>query len=384
MDGIDEVHKRFQNAEDVTPDPRSNVAAFRKGGPGELQPRALQLLSLATWSGNIEPVLQRNYLVKGWLGRGAQSVIYGPSNVGKSFLALDLAHHVSQGTDWGGRRVQKTRVLYIAAEGGASFQNRVAALENPEFWVITAPLTLAGKGSQAQPLAEVLAHLASVGGTDFGLVIVDTMSRVMGSADENAAPDIADLIHNLDSLRRATGAHVLLVHHTGKDAARGARGHSSLRAAIDTEIELSRDETGIISAEVTKQRDGPTGYRFDYTLRQVELGHDQDGDAVTTCIVEQVEDATGRWASVPASAQKALDVLSELLIEKGEVKRRPEYPSGPCVPVEVWRDACAEPGRVSSSDDHENRRRVWRKCRDQLEAAKRVCIRDDLVWRVDP
>jgi hypothetical protein len=35
-----------------------------------------------------------------------------------------------------------------------------------------------------------------------------------------------------------TGAIVLLVHHSGKDAAKGARGWSGIRAAADTEIEI--------------------------------------------------------------------------------------------------------------------------------------------------
>lgn len=385
-DGLEEVRQRLESREDIPSDPRGNVAPLRKTGPKgpeTLQPRARKLLALATWSGDIQPDLECDYLVKGWLNRGDLSVVFGPSNVGKSFLGVDIAHHVSKGREWGRRRVNKGRVLYLAAEGGATFRNRIAAVDDPEFWVISAPVTLAGKETQAQPLAEVLQHLAAVGGTGFDLVIVDTMSRVMGAGDENTAPDIADLIRNLDIIRRLTGAHVMLVHHIGKDAGRGARGHSSLRAAIDTEIELSRDDVGVITAEVTKQRDGPTGYRFDYTLRQVELGRDQDGDAVTTCVVEPLEGSSGRSTAVPAAALSALDILVEMLAEQGERKRRPEYPSGPCVPVHVWRDACSEPGRVSSSDDPENRRRAWRKCRDQLEAAKEICIRNDLVWKVE-
>lgn len=88
----------------------------------------------------------------------------------------------------------------------------------------------------------------------------------------------------------------MLVHHTGKDTGPGARGHSSLRAAIDTKIGLSGDDMGQITAEVIKQREGPTGYHFDYRLRQVTLVQDQDGDAVTTCPVEPMQPAeVGVW-----------------------------------------------------------------------------------------
>ncbi|EEW57677.1 regulatory prophage protein [Ruegeria sp. TrichCH4B] len=113
----------------------------------------------------------------------------------------------------------------------------VSALDDPEFWVIAAPVTFAGKASDAGSMVEMVQHLASQTGR-FDLIVVDTLSRVMGDGDENTAPDIADLVKNLDVLRRRTGSNIMLIHHSGKDIARGARGHSSLRAAVDTEIEL--------------------------------------------------------------------------------------------------------------------------------------------------
>ena len=359
----------------------SKVAHFRQD-PAKLKPQALALLAAAQWAGDIAPVLQRRYVVKGWLDQSSVSVIYGPSNVGKSFLALDLAHHVAKGRTWGGRRVSKGRVLYVAAEGGGSFANRVAALDDPEFFVMTPPITLTGKGSQAAPLAEMIQHLAATGGAPFDLIVFDTMARVMGGLDENTAPDIADLMRNLDLIRRASGAHVMLVHHSGKDVAKGARGHSSLRAAIDTEIELTRDELGQITAELTKQRDGPTGYRFAYTLRQVELGSDQDGDPVTTCLVEPTDTARAGRVVVSDSALKALEVLDKVLAASGEVIRRPEYPGSPCVALETWRDACVEAGFLSTSDKGPSHRQAFHRVKDGLSDMRRVLIHDDLVWVV--
>jgi hypothetical protein len=396
-DGIDDVRGIMASAQDVDlPDelrrkdaapgieaapPASNVTPLR-ANRASLKPRALALLGAITWSGDVAPHLQRAYIVKGWLDRSSVSVVYGPSNVGKSFLALDLAHHIAKGRGWGGRRVAKGRVLYIAAEGGGSFSNRVAALDDPEFFVLTLPVTLTGKDSQAGPLSEVIQHLAAIGGSSFDLIVIDTMARVMGGLDENTAPDIADLVRNLDLLRRATGAHVMLVHHSGKDAGRGARGHSSLRAAIDTEIELTRDDLGLITAEVTKQRDGPTGYKFAYTLRQVELGQDQDGDPVTTCLVEPADPAqAGRVVS--GSSQIALDLLDQALAAGGEVVRKPQYPGGPCVGLDAWRSLCVADDRLSSSDSRETRLRAFRRLREDLVQAKQVLIRDDLVWRVE-
>ena len=55
------------------------------------------------------------------------------------------------------------------------------------------------------------------------LIVVDTLARSMGAGDENTAKDIAMFIRNCDLLRQSTGAHVMLIHHTGKDEGRGAR-----------------------------------------------------------------------------------------------------------------------------------------------------------------
>ena len=110
----------------------NNVTPMR-GDPNSLKPKAKALLAAASWAGHFTPSLDRQYLVKGWLEKGSLTVVFGPSNVGKSFLAVDLAHHISKGRKWGDCRANKGNVLYIAAEGGASFPNRISALDDPEF-----------------------------------------------------------------------------------------------------------------------------------------------------------------------------------------------------------------------------------------------------------
>lgn len=355
----------------------AKVTALR-GDPARLKPRAKSFLDSVTFAAELKPVIDRRYLIKGWMDQAAVSVIYGPSNVGKSFLAVDLAHHIAKGLSWAGRRVNKGRVLYVAAEGGDTFANRIAALDGPEFWVLPVPMTLTGKDSAASPVAEMVQHLAATGGK-FDLIIIDTMSRVMGGGDENAAPDIADLMRNLDLIRRATGAHIMLVHHTGK----GARGHSSLRAAIDTEIELTRDdETGLITSEVTKQRDGPTGYKFTYRLRQVEIGRDQDDDPVTTCLVEPTDPAQAGRVALSDAAQKALSILNRMVAEVGETIRHPSCPGTPCIALTDWREACLVEGAVSAAKERDGRATAFLRVRSDLEAAREILIRDDRVWQV--
>ena len=73
---------------------------------------------------------------------------------------------------------------------------------------------------------------------EIALIVVDTLSRAMAGANENTSEDMSQFIKNCDILRNISNAHLMIVHHTGKDAAKGARGSSALKAALDTEIEL--------------------------------------------------------------------------------------------------------------------------------------------------
>ena len=74
-------------------------------------------------------------------------------------------------------------------------------------------------------------------------------------------------------------AHVMTVHHTGKDPSKGARGHSSLRAAMDAELEVT---PGLIRA--SKIRDEATDGLFGFRIQPVELGENRNGRTVTAAV----------------------------------------------------------------------------------------------------
>ncbi len=246
------------------------------------------------WFDDVHVSLASNYIIKGVLDQGAMSVVYGPSNSGKTFFALDMAFNVAIGAYWRGRRVTQCAVLYLAAEGGRGVSNRIAALRattgicDVPFALKRAGLDLLHDQADLQHICDLAAEvMAQKQGLPL-LIVIDTLSRVMAGGDENSAADMTALIRNIDAIREATKAHICLVHHTGKDTARGARGHSSLRAATDTEIEVQADGESR-AAFVSKQRDNPGGETFPFTLKAVSLGFDQDGDEVVSCVVETAD-----------------------------------------------------------------------------------------------
>jgi hypothetical protein len=133
----------------------------------------------------------------------------------------------------------------------------------------------------------------------------------MAGGEENSSVDMGQMVQHFDRIRRSSGAHVMVVHHSGKDQARGARGHSLLRAATDTEIEI-----GDRQITVTKQRDLDMSFASAFELRVVELGRDEDGDAITSCTVDLVrrDELTPKTAT--PTEQLVLDALEDMLSER--------------------------------------------------------------------
>lgn len=252
-------------------------------------------------------------LIKGLLDQGAMSVLYGESNSGKTFIAMDIGFHIAAGLPWAGMRTTKCPVLYVAAEGGRGARKRAAALvakygPDADFHFLLHPINLLRADADLEPLVKSI----EATGLKFGLIVIDTLSRAMAGGDENSSTDMGAMVKHLDALRNATGAHSMAVHHSGKDRAKGARGHSLLRAATDTEIEIADREI-----TVTKQRDLDMSFASAFDLDVVTLGVDADGDAITSCTVRLTD-----TKQMPAIAQDSTQRVLEL-VDQGEWRKDP-------------------------------------------------------------
>lgn len=335
---------------------------------------------------DIEPVTEHSDLVKGWLGQGAFSLVIGASNVGKTFLALDLGLHVAADRDWHGARVSASGcVVYVAGEGGAGIRNRIEAARRNDpsltgdasarFFLLPLALDLCAP-LDAGALIAALAFLT----VPPNLIVIDTLARSLGAGDENSGQSMGAFIASVDHIREATGAHVMVIHHVGKDGARGARGHSSLRGAADTEIELTRDGL-TITAEAKKQRDMEGGKAFHYALRSVHLGEDQDGDPVTSCIVQSTDPPATRAAAVTGQALIALQAFGDALAQHGAIRRGVDFPTNrQCVSLEHWREACDRHSLTDGTSGSAARTafgRAWK----TLQEKQIVRVLDGFAWR---
>ena len=231
------------------------------------------------------------WLIKGVLPQADLVVLFGASGAGKSFAAIDMAAAVARGMDWRGNRVRKGGVIIIAAEGGGGVGKRIKAYcqhhrLDPcdlDIGIITA----APNFLLQEDIGEVTASVVAAGGAD--LLVVDTFAQVTPGANENTAEDMGLALAHAKALREATGAVIMLVHHAGKDASRGARGWSGIKAAADAEIEVVRHETGGREIRVSKMKDGDDGVAWGFALDVVVVGTDADGDAVTSCVAVEAD-----------------------------------------------------------------------------------------------
>lgn len=252
-------------------------------------------------------------------------VVYGETQSGKTFSVLSMIGAVVRGVDWFGRATNPGAGIYISAEGrlrdrlDAYIQaNSLTADDLRLLHIIEESIDLSGN---TRDLDQIIARIAEVREKHgiVAMVVIDTVARVMPGADENSGKDMGALINAMRRIGDAAGGVVLAIHHTGKDATRGARGHSSLRAAADAEIEVTRDESGVRTARVTKLRDAEDGAAFAFRLEAVPVGIN---GCRSSCVVVPC-DAPAR----PAKAHRltdyeriALDALKEEIAASGEIR----------------------------------------------------------------
>jgi hypothetical protein len=332
---------------------------------------------------DIAPRLDAEDFVEGLLIDAAMSVVYGQSNSGKTFWCGDLACHVAAGIPWNGRQVEHGAVIWLAMEGAFGISNRIAAwraehgiTHDVPLAVVPVALNLLDPEGDTDPLIEAIQAAAEAMGVPVRLIVVDTLSRAIAGGNENSPEDMGALVTNGTRIQQAIKAHLMWIHHSGKDEAKGARGHSLLRAATDTEIEISAEGPQRM-ARVTKQRELECDGTFGFQLRIVELGQNRRGKPVTTCVVEhEGQTAIPARKKVEGHSKRALEVLCHVIGANGRTGER-GVPSGyPSIPEKWWRDRFydATPG------EQDTRKKAFGRASQWLVEQRIVGMAEGRVW----
>lgn len=297
-------------------------------------PQRFRLLTPADLAG-LPPVRWR---VRGVLPFEGIGAIFGPSGSGKSFLTLDLLATVASGDEWFGCGVKAAPVLYVALEGEAGIAQRVKAHEVKHgpvasgFRFMLQALDIRNAGDRAD-----LVQAIKAAGWCGGVLCLDTLNRAAPGMDENDSKSMGEVISAAKAMQSELGGLVLLVHHTGKDATKGMRGHSSLHAALDAVIEVCRDNDRR-EWKMHKAKDGEDGEAHPFRLDVVEVGTDEDGESVTSCVIAPEENAGAavRRPLPPKSGNQRhiLDALGEVLKAAKDYGQAGAPIGRPCVQLE--------------------------------------------------
>lgn len=353
------VDSLYGMANDLVPEWRAKAKA-----PA---PRGASRLQLFT-PGDCTDAPARGYVIKGLIAPRDVACIFGAPGGGKSTIAPHLGYQVARGETAFGLRTKPGPVLYVAAEDAHGMKNRVAALRRRDgdaasFYVVDGVTDLLGEDSP-----DLAALREIVDGKRPALIFLDTLAMSFRDLEENDAASMNKVVAIARSLTDH-GAAVVLIHHGTKAEGSTPRGHSVLNGALDVAVQLLPPDTdGIIRGRLSKNRNGPCDLNIAFRVASEELGRDEDGDAITAAIVDELPaGTTPRAPRLPVGQREALAMLHEL------------EATGQPVTEDAWRDACIDSRRVSQSEERDSRKKAFNRARTGLFRAGLILLSDDRV-----
>jgi hypothetical protein len=266
------------------------------------------------------------WLIRGILPARGLACIVGSPKCGKSFLATDMLCAVARGIPYAGRETTAGAVLYLTGEGVVGFKHRLVALRRhhaiegagtPFYMIENVP----DLGSERTDLPDLLAELdqfvqihAPVG---IKAVVLDTLARCMGQADENSARDMGRFVDRCSQIERRYGCVVVVVHHVGKDPGRGGRGSNALNGAAD--VTMLVEKVGSYSrVRIEEMKDGPTDQEWSFRLVPYQFAETTDtpaetGSETSTCVIEILSKPGEPKPSIPRAKKPPAGVAGDLL-----------------------------------------------------------------------
>ncbi|MFB3894510.1 MAG: AAA family ATPase [Phycisphaerae bacterium] len=292
-----------------------------------------------------------DWLLRGMLERDTFALIFGDPGCGKTFLAIDWACRIATGTAWRGHDVKAGPVVYVAGEGQQGFGRRIRAWgEHNGVSLADAPLYVA-PAVAIPDVSELTRLVLAVQPLPKppAMIVLDTLARCFGGGDENSTQDMSKFVSACDALRRHYGCTVLVVHHTGHADKNRARGAIALKAALDAEYRLVKDDKLLLTATKMKDAEMPVPVAMELvTVELPGLLDDYDNpvasaavnvlDADVSAIISKVGSSgnRGKWQ------QLGLEVARRLVADGDDGQAS----------VKDWHDECEKVGMRQSTRYH--------------------------------
>ena len=310
------------------------------GEPLAAKPNKFKFESVADILANFNPAGDE-WLVKRVIPRVGVGTIFGLSMAFKSFATIDIGGHVANGWPWGDRKTLQGAVVYVAAEGAAGVRKRIVGFHQynrergsspkaPFHMTEVAP----NLGTGQDDLKELIAAI-EVYSPKPAFVVLDTAAASMGGADENGQ-GMAQLLINAIALSNHFACFILIVHHVGLSDDQRMRGWSGLKCGIDVELLCERKpETMVTTLTVKKLKDEETNLQLSLSMDRIVLGHDEDGEEVSTLVVADIKEedkkakANKPTKSISKRQRLLMDVVEQSIKEDGKDIR--SFANGPMV-----------------------------------------------------
>ena len=386
----DHVKKQAEIEHEFAGEPATKQAQAKEAKPPKT-------VNIEAWDDiQDEPV---EWLIHGILPRKAFTALYGPPGSFKSFIALDMAEAIATGRPWMGNEVeQQGAVLYICGEGFGGMGARIKACQihhstpkGAPIYVIRHQLNLRSSAEDFNALMMAVVQLVETTGIEFQLLIIDTLARAFGGGNENDSDAMGSFITSMGKIQEFLACALMVLHHSGKDLAKGLRGHSSLLGAVDTQLEILRFEDqakGIIS--LTKQKDGQDGIRIGFEMTEVEISSSSLGFDPVVSLAVQASDEAVNQASKKAknNAGKgrnqsiAMESLGNVIKQKG-IQKIVEGKLRTVVNLDDWRAEFRSKKGVTDDSELNVRKafdKAWIRAQDDLHKFGEIGIRDKYVW----
>jgi hypothetical protein len=284
------------------------------------------------------PAAAPRELIKNHLPVSGVAITGGQSGAGKTFVSLHKAVCLATATPYFGHRiVERVGTAYVAAEGRALINNRLAAAlaqppiteKLPIAWIKQLPDFAAPGGIKLfiQQMKALDERFRGDFGLRLGHITIDTVAASFAMKDEDDNSEATRVCNIMRRIGEETDALVGAVHHYGKNPESGLRGASAWKGSADV-IEGVLADIDPLSGKASnrelvciKARDGEQGSMSAFALEFVELGFDEDNEAYGSCCVVPVL-GVSRFDKAPApnkGQRTILAAIDEVLAGAGQI-----------------------------------------------------------------
>jgi hypothetical protein len=331
------------------------------------------------WAHEAMNLPRPKWLIEGILPQQAFAMLVGPYENAKSFAALAMGMCITNGVDFYDRPVQRGLCAFVLGEGLNDFPDRIEAFRRhydlpPQqpFMIFEAPTMFMDRAAVDLLIADIQEGAKELG-LPVALVVIDTVARATPGVDENAAGPMGVFVSHCDRVKTTLGCTLLAVHHTGKDATKGARGSTALPAAADTIIGASRNAVkgkhDILTISIEKQKGAAKSPDMLFDL-VIMPARDKETSLVPVLRTEPVK-ARGDKVDIKGKDRTQFDCLVEVISETGEGSATRDD----------WFEQCVRKGLYDASNDEQKKKDLhgFRTRVSHLGVAGWIEIRDDRV-----